>query len=260
MQRRTSTFTIVVSAAVSALILGATAALPRPVAAQGVPHCPPGQSAQFMFGIAALQQRLGATMGTPLECEHVNPENGDTIQHTSTGLAYYRPAINTPMFTDGQTHWALSNNQVLMWRNGSVEPPQPTAAESSYLATALPTGQQLDALQARLAYFQGQADAGRLAAVDVADVGTLYDELVTARDMIARTPASARLQSYDSTLVGAIDEAVAAAELLVRARLTEVDAARFAFVGEAASRAAESERLQGSALDAYSYVLPVVVG
>ena len=44
---------------------------------------------EFNFGIAALHERLGATMGVPLECEHINPDNGDTIQHTSTGLAYY---------------------------------------------------------------------------------------------------------------------------------------------------------------------------
>ena len=241
-------------------ILVGSLAVPRPVAAQGAPYCPPGQPAQFKFGMAALHQRLGATMGVPVECEHASTENGDTLQHTTTGLAYYRASINTPIFTDGQTHWSLSNNQVLMWRNASVEPPQPTAAESSYLATALPTGRQLDALQARLAYMQGQASAGQLDAVDVAEVGTLYDELVTARDAIAGAPASARLQAYDSTLLSAIDEAVAAAELLLRARLTDIPEARFAFVGEAASRAAESERLQGAALDAYSLALPVVVG
>ncbi len=51
-------------------------------------------------------------------------------------------------------------------------------------------------------------------------------------------------------LLSAVHEAVAAAELLVRARLTDVLAARAAFVGEAASRAAESERLQAAAIDA----------
>ena len=256
MQRRTPTLTVIAAA----VILGVTAAVPRTAAAQEAPHCPPGQSARFLFGIAALQQRLGATIGVPLECEHVSAANGDTIQHTTTGLAYYRPEINTPMFTDGQTHWALSNNQILMWRSGSVEPPRPTAAESSYLATAIPAGQLLDDMQARLAYFQGQASAGQLEAVDVGDIGALYDDLVTARDAVANAPASARLQSYDSTLLSAIDEAVAAAELLVRARLTDVVAARSAFLGEAASRAAESERLQGVAIDAYSLALPVVVG
>ena len=243
-----------------AALLGASFAAPAPALAQGAPYCPPGQQARFVFGIAELHEHLGSTMGVPLECEHVNPENGDTIQHTTTGLAYYRPSINTQMFTDGQTHWALSNNRVLMWRNPSVVPPQPTAAESSYLATAWPLAQQLDALQGRLVYVQQQASAGRIDAVDVTEIGSLYDELTAARDAMLRAPASDRLSAYDQYLVSAFEESVAAAELLLRARLTEIPEARFAFVDEAAARVAESNRLQGDANFAYSLALPVVVG
>jgi hypothetical protein len=243
-----------------AALLGASVVTPTSALAQGAAYCPPGQPAQFLFGIAELQQRLGPTMGVPLECEHVNPENGDTIQHTTTGLAYYRPSINTPMFTDGQTHWALSNNQMLMWRSTSVEPPQPTAAESSYLATARPLAQQLDALQGRLVYVQQQASAGLIDGVDVSEIGSLYDELTTARDAMLRAPASDRLSAYDQYLVNAFEESVAAAELLLRARLTEIPEARFAFIDEAAARVAESNRLQGDANHAYSLALPVVVG
>ena len=83
---------------------------------------------------------------------------------------------------------------------------------------------------------------------------------VMAAAPFAQAPASPRLQPYDGTMVAALDEATAAAELLLRARLTEIPEARAAFVGEAASRAAESERLQRSALDAYSVALPLVVG
>jgi hypothetical protein len=255
MQRRTAAIFMSVIA-----LFGTTFALPRPALAQGVPYCPPGQPATFVFGIAELHERLGPTMGVPLECEHVNPENGDTIQHTTTGLAYYRPEINTPMFTDGQTHWALSDNQVLMWRNPSVVPPSPTAAESSYLATARPLAQQLDALQGRLVYVQQQASANRIGAVDASEIASLYDELTAARDAMRRAPASERLSSYDQALSAAFEESVAAAELLLRARLTEIPEARIAFIEEAAARVAESNRLQGEANFAYSLALPVVVG
>jgi hypothetical protein len=258
MQRRGITNMVIVLSA--AALVGATLLSPRPALAQDAPHCPPGMDAQFVLGIAALKARLGPTMGLPLECEHLNPENGDTIQHTTTGLAYYRPSINTPMFTDGQTHWALSNNQLLMWRSGSVTPPQPTAAESSYLATARPLAQRLDALQARLNYIQQMASAGRLDAVEVAEVGAVYDELTTARDAMRQAPPSDRLASYDRLLVNAFEESVAAAELLLRARLTSIPEARFAFVDEAAARVAVSNRLQGDANQAYSLALPVVVG
>lgn len=255
MQRRIAAVALsVITLLVTSLVIA------RPVKAQGAPHCPPGQPARFVFGIAELHERLGPTMGVPLECEHVNPENGDTIQHTTTGLAYYRPSINTPMFTDGQTHWALSNNQVLMWRSPSVEPPRPTAAESTYLAAARPLAQQLDALQGRLVYIQQQASAGLIDGVDVSEIGSLYDELTAARDAMRQAPASDRLSTYDQYLVGAFEESVAAAELLLRARLTEIPEARFAFVEEAAARVSASNRLQGDANYAYSLALPVVVG
>lgn len=255
MRRRTAAIALSVTT-----LVAASFAAPGPVLAQGTPHCPPGQPAQFVFGIAELHERLGPTMGAPVECEHVNPENGDTIQHTTTGLAYYRPSINTPMFTDGQTHWAFSNNQVLMWRSPSVEPPRPTAAEATYLATARPLAQQLDALQRRLVSIQQQASAGQIDAVDVSEIATLYDELTVARDTMRQAPASDRLASYDEALLAAFEESVAAAELLLRARLTEVPEARAAFVDEAAARVAQSNRLQGDANYAYSLALPVVVG
>jgi hypothetical protein len=207
-----------------------------------------------------IEAPADATMGAPLECEHVNPDNDDTIQHTTTGLAYYRPSINMPMFTDGQTHWSLSNNQVLMWRNPSVVPPQPTAAESTYLNTAFALAQQLDAYQRRIDAIQAQANAGRLDTVDVGDVGTLYDEISNARTTIVHAPPSDRLAVYDQALTRAFDEAVTSAELLLRARLTEIPEARSAFLGEAATHIAESNRLQGEANQAYSRALPVVVG
>jgi hypothetical protein len=212
------------------------------------------------LGIGQLHQRLGAIMGAPLECEWVNPDNQDTLQHTTTGLAYYRPAINTPMFTDGQTHWALSNNQVLMWRNPSIEPPRATATEAAYLATARPLARQLDTMQARLISVERQASAGHIDSVDVAEIGSLYDELAAARDAMLLAPASDRLEAYDDKLVSAYQESVAAAELLLRARLTELPDARAAFITEASSRVATSNRLQGDANYAYSLALPIVVG
>jgi hypothetical protein len=253
-RRAVATFLSVVT------VLSLNLVVPHPAMAQGAPHCPPGQPAEFVFGIGQLHQRLGAIMGVPLECEYVNPDNQDTLQHTTTGLAYYRPEINTPMFTDGQTHWALSNNQVLMWRNPSVEPPRATATEAAYLSTARPLARELDTLQARLISVERQASAGQIDSVDVAEIGSLYDELAAARDAMLRAPASDRLESYDDKLVSAYQESVAAAELLLRARLTEIPDARAAFITEASSRVATSNRLQGDANYAYSLALPIVVG
>src|SRR6476661_4060787 len=98
MQRRSLALTVASVAVAASLQLSVS----WPASAQpDVPYCPPGQPAAFIYGIAALHDRLGDTMGAPLDCEHLDSESGDTAQHTTTGLAYFRPSVNTAVFTDG---------------------------------------------------------------------------------------------------------------------------------------------------------------
>lgn len=88
------------------------------------PFCAPGKQPEFVLGFAQLKERLGATMGAPLECEHGDPNGtGDTLQQTSTGLAYYRQKTGAVMFTDGWNHWALVGTQLVEWEGESVDPP-----------------------------------------------------------------------------------------------------------------------------------------
>ncbi|MDP8924286.1 MAG: DUF4352 domain-containing protein [Chloroflexota bacterium] len=94
-----------------------------PPAAQAAPYCEPGRQPTFQFGFAALKAALGGVMGEPLECEHGNPENGDTLQQTTTGLAYYRRSTNTPTFTNGSEHWALTPSGLAYWVGPEVDPP-----------------------------------------------------------------------------------------------------------------------------------------
>lgn len=61
-------------------------------------------------------------MGQPLECEHPDSVSGDTLQRTTTGLAFYRKSSNTPTFTDGTTHWALTPDGVQTWASDSIDP------------------------------------------------------------------------------------------------------------------------------------------
>jgi hypothetical protein len=86
-------------------------------------YCQPGQAPSFALGVASLKQRLGDTMGAPLECEHPVSANGDTIQHTTTGLVVYRAATNTVMFTDGWRHWALTPQGMVSWEGHDADPP-----------------------------------------------------------------------------------------------------------------------------------------
>ena len=54
-----------------ALLLTAAGASPT-WAQPGTTACPPGQTPQFASGFGALKLRLGARMGDPMDCQHVD--------------------------------------------------------------------------------------------------------------------------------------------------------------------------------------------
>jgi hypothetical protein len=105
-------------------LVGALLLAPGTVAAQAGPHCQNGQAPEFMFGFATLAGELPSMMGAAVSCEYPDPNGtGDTLQDTSTGLAFWRKSTNTPTFTNGWIHWALSDPGLLTWSGGSIDPP-----------------------------------------------------------------------------------------------------------------------------------------
>jgi hypothetical protein len=92
----------------------------------GETGCEPGQRPVFAFGFAALRAALGDRMGDPVSCERYGPE-GDALQQTSTGLARYRKATNTPTFISGSDHWALTERGLVHWTGGGLDPPDDAA-------------------------------------------------------------------------------------------------------------------------------------
>src|SRR6266498_943004 len=93
------------------------------VTAATAPYCSSNQLPVFVFGFAELSAQLGPLMGEPIECEHQNSTNGDTLQATTTGLAFYRKSTNTATFTDGTDHWALTDQGLVSWTGSSIDPP-----------------------------------------------------------------------------------------------------------------------------------------
>ena len=236
------------------------ALLVGPTEAQaGGPYCQPGEVPTFVYGIAELQRRLGATMGVPTECEHVDPTSGDTLQRTTTGLAYHRPSLNTSMFTDGSTHWALADGMVVLWRNESVTPPQPTDSEVAYLQKTTALRSRATALQRRLAGVRQQTERGQLDSIDLESLRTLVGDLKATRDAFAVVQAPARLGRDHGMTVVSLNTAMGAAEMLAQARQITSPELRASFLSSATKHRLESERLQLAATDAYSRALPVVV-
>jgi hypothetical protein len=92
-------------------------------AVQSAPYCNPGQSLEFEPRLIELKQRLGNTMGSPVECAHTAAAVSDTVQQTSSGLAEYNQLTSTASFTDGWRHWAVTPRGFLQWEGTQSEPP-----------------------------------------------------------------------------------------------------------------------------------------
>jgi hypothetical protein len=90
-------------------------------------YCGVGEWPHFALGFAGLQAQLAVVMGGPTECEHADVTNGDTLQSTTTGLAFYRKSTNTPTFTDGFNHWALTSAGLVAWSGEGIDPPEGAA-------------------------------------------------------------------------------------------------------------------------------------
>jgi hypothetical protein len=241
-----------------AAVLAATAA--APAHAQSAPFCPDGRSPSFALGFATLHDQLGATMGDPLECEHPNFQNGDVLQRTTTGLAYWRPSTNISAFTtDGTNHWGVLNGSLVYWLNSSAEPPQPTVAENDYLAQADALVAQIDDALAQLGPVQDQATAANLDSVPVADVGAYVDALTAAHDQLQAMDPPPPLAVFHQDVLDAATASSAAASTLLRAQVTQNRVARNAFIAQAGEQLSQAQSARDAARDAYSEVLPITV-
>jgi hypothetical protein len=94
------------------------------VAAPSSNRCGSGQAPKFTLGFAGLKAHLGDVFGEPTTCEFADPNgSGDVLQQTTRGLAFWRKKSNTPTFTNGNDHWALTSAGWVTWTGSSIDPP-----------------------------------------------------------------------------------------------------------------------------------------
>lgn len=60
---------------------------------------------EFKLGFKALADQIPNIVGQPTENEHFNISNGNSEQHTTTGLMVWRKADNWTAFTNGNLTW-----------------------------------------------------------------------------------------------------------------------------------------------------------
>jgi hypothetical protein len=198
-------------------------------------------------------------MGTALECEHVNPQNGDTLQKTSTGLAYYQPSLNMPMFTDGTAHYGLLAGNVVFWRGDAAVLAPPSPAEADYLTLTAPYRDRLSAMLGQLVEAQRLADAGQIEQVDPDALSQLQDDLWAAQRVLTNTSHSPRLDDYARTMNMGLRQALSADDMLVHARRSDSDTERATLITNARPFTAAGAKLQKDAEQALSYVVPVIL-
>jgi hypothetical protein len=118
---------------VAAIVVSMLVLVPaQTAAAQDATGCQPGQAPRFVLGFADLKAQVGDSMGDPQTCEFPDPNGtGDVHQLTSNGLAFWRKSTNTPTFTNGFDHWALTPDGSVTWTGASVDPPGQPPAQAS---------------------------------------------------------------------------------------------------------------------------------
>ena len=72
--------------------------------------------------LANLRIAVGDAMGQPVDCENAIDLSGDTIQHTSTGTAWFTITQADAIFTDGYSRWELDPNGVTYWSSPDATP------------------------------------------------------------------------------------------------------------------------------------------
>jgi hypothetical protein len=123
---------VLMSIATLAWVPATLAWVPATASAQAAPYCQADQSPAFPPDFAPLVSQLGAFMGAPIECPHRDATSGDLLQATSTGLAYDRSALNTPIFTDGDSHVAWTNQGLTGWDGQAVDAPLHLTLDNNY--------------------------------------------------------------------------------------------------------------------------------
>jgi hypothetical protein len=242
-----------------AVAVGVLATTPTAVAAQATNFCPPGQSPQFALGFAALKAQLGASMGNPVECEHPDPDGGGTVQHTTTGLAYYRTATNIAVFTNGWEHYALLNGLLSVWRNQDVNPPQPNADQTTYVDATVPLRARVDQLDQQLTMLYQLANAGGLDQLDYQQLGAILDELTNLRDQFAARPVPPALAAFAARWAAAQDADMAAAQALLGARLSTDPTEQASLLQAVGTQLQLRDQQREASTFAFSQVLPIAI-
>lgn len=111
--------------ATAALLLGTLGQQPQPLPPDFRRGCASGELPDYRAGFAALYSEIRGAMGTAWSCEFSDPRGtGDVLQRTGKGgLAFWRRSTNTPTFTDGAQHWALTDRGLVTWSTPSIDPP-----------------------------------------------------------------------------------------------------------------------------------------
>src|SRR3954467_1141290 len=79
------------------------------------------EAPRFNTSLSYLKFQIADVMGEPVECAHIDQVTGDTLQQTTTGLAYVRKWTGLPTFTDGWNRWTITANGLVSWQGPDLD-------------------------------------------------------------------------------------------------------------------------------------------
>jgi len=77
---------------------------------------------EFGPDLADLRDAIGDAMGQPTGCETTIDSGGDTMQTTSSGMAWYLLGAGAAIFTDGYHRWELDQQGLTYWESPDATP------------------------------------------------------------------------------------------------------------------------------------------
>ncbi|MCC7103569.1 MAG: hypothetical protein IT307_00365 [Chloroflexi bacterium] len=186
------------------------APLPANLTPTAVPPARAQESCLFSLGFKTLHDMVPDVVGSCLENERHNPENGDGLQRTTGGLLVWRKADNWTAFTDGTTTWvngplglqSRPSGDRFPWEEALVpQPPTsaplPPAARGAVQAAVTDAAKRAGVDPASVQVLSVEAHDWGDSSLGCREPGMAYSQIVTA-GFIIRLQAGGRTVEYHS--------------------------------------------------------------
>jgi hypothetical protein len=146
-----------------------------------------------------------------------------------------------------------------VWRNQSVNPPQPNADETAFVDGTFSLRGRVDQLDQELTSMQQQASTDGLNQLDPQELSAVAAELTSLREEFAAAGAPTTLGAYAARWDAAVDNDINAAQGLLQARQSSDPVQQAMLLQQVGEQLVERDQQREAASLAFSQVLPIAI-